>query len=184
MILVIITSRDYQDERKGLKFSTIEASNGIYISLGAFYHQHTTLERRSIMKRLSIFGIIACVGLLFAPAAVIGQQGPPGGLDVNVVNTPLPVTAQPDGLSVNVSTVYRFAGYAGPTTGGAAGGIVGMHSICRSPSPGFGPDARMCTSKEFWSSPHAVDPPPRSPRRLGFSLASSARMWPFLVAGQ
>ncbi len=43
------------------------------------------------MKRLTILGIIACVGLLFAPAAVIGA-GPPGGVDVKVTNTPLPVT--------------------------------------------------------------------------------------------
>jgi hypothetical protein len=155
LILVIITSRDYQDERKGLKFSTIEASNGIYISLGAFFQQHSALERRNSMKRLTIFGIVACVGLLFAPAAVIGA-GPPGGLDVNVVNTPLPVTVQPDGISVNVSTVYQFVGYAGPTEG-AAGGIVGMHAICQAE---FGELARMCTSKEFWTSPEAVGPLP------------------------
>jgi hypothetical protein len=52
------------------------------------------------MKRLRILGIIACVGLLFAPAAVIGDPaGPPGGLDVNVVN-PLPL---PVGGDVNVA---------------------------------------------------------------------------------
>ena len=46
------------------------------------------------MKRLVILGIIACVGLLFGSAPVIGgPAGPPGGLDVNVVNPiPLPVT--------------------------------------------------------------------------------------------
>jgi hypothetical protein len=44
------------------------------------------------MKRLTILGIIVCIGLLFAPAAVLG--GPPdnpGVLDVNIVNTPVPV---------------------------------------------------------------------------------------------
>ena len=46
------------------------------------------------MKKLTILAIIACVALLFAPAAVIGNPpGPPGGLEVNVVNpVPLPVT--------------------------------------------------------------------------------------------
>ncbi len=107
------------------------------------------------MKRLSIFGIIACVGLLFAPAAVIGA-GPPGGLDVNIVNTPLPVTVQPDGLSVNVSTVYQFAGYA-PRVSIESGGIVGMHGFCQAE---FGDLSRMCTSKEFWTSPEAVGPLP------------------------
>jgi len=46
------------------------------------------------MKRLTILGIIVCVGLLFAPAAVIGAPaGPPGGLDVNVVTAIEPVYA-------------------------------------------------------------------------------------------
>jgi len=35
------------------------------------------------MERLKIWGIIACVGLLFSPATA---AGPPGGLDVKVVN--------------------------------------------------------------------------------------------------
>jgi hypothetical protein len=45
------------------------------------------------MKRLTILGIIACVGLVFAPAAVLADpSGPPGGLDVKVVNQePIPV---------------------------------------------------------------------------------------------
>jgi hypothetical protein len=45
------------------------------------------------MKRLTILWIISCVGLLVLPAAAIGAPaGPPGGLDVAVINTPLPVT--------------------------------------------------------------------------------------------
>lgn len=41
------------------------------------------------MKRLTILGIIACVGLLLVPASVIGAPaGPPEGLNVNVVNQP------------------------------------------------------------------------------------------------
>ena len=46
------------------------------------------------MKKLTILGIVVFVGLLFAPAAVIGDPaGPPGGLDVTVLNEqPIPVT--------------------------------------------------------------------------------------------
>jgi hypothetical protein len=150
LILVIITSRDYQDERKGLKFSTIEASNGIYISLGAFFHQHTTLERRNIMKRLTIFGIIACIGLLFAPAAVTGA-GPPGGLDVNVVNelgvtvlnddtTPVPVTVQS-------APLIRFVGFTDEQTTGKAGGLNGMNQLCQDRYPGI--KARICTTRQW-----------------------------------
>ena len=52
------------------------------------------------MKRLTILGIIACLGLLVSSATVIsGPAGPPGGLDVNVVN-PLPL---PVGGDVNVA---------------------------------------------------------------------------------
>ena len=52
------------------------------------------------MKRLAIWGIIACVGLLVGSAAVIAAPaGPPDGLDVTVVN--------PDPISVtgNVNVV-------------------------------------------------------------------------------
>lgn len=92
------------------------------------------------MKRLIILGIIVCVGLLVGSAAVIGKPaGPPGGLDVSVV------------------TVYRFAGYSTDATTGSAGGIIGMHSICQDT---FGPNARMCTTEEFWRSPRLATPGP------------------------
>jgi hypothetical protein len=144
-------SRDHQDERKDLKFSTIKASNGIYISLGAFFHQRSALERRSIMKRLTIFGIIACVGLLFAPAAVISKEVQ----NVTVTNTPLPVTVQSDGISVNVSTVYQFVGFSDDLTDGNPGGVTGMHAICQTDFEDG--HARMCTSKEYWTSPSAAE---------------------------
>lgn len=50
------------------------------------------------MKRLTILGIIACAGLLVGSASVIGgPAGPPGGLEVNVINpVPLPVTVSGD----------------------------------------------------------------------------------------
>lgn len=46
------------------------------------------------MKKLLISGIIGCLVMLIAPAAVIGAPaGPPGGLDVTIVNPlPVPVT--------------------------------------------------------------------------------------------
>lgn len=46
------------------------------------------------MKRLTILGVVAFVGLIVVPATVIGDPaGPPGGLDVQIVNPlPLPVT--------------------------------------------------------------------------------------------
>jgi len=91
------------------------------------------------MKRLTILGIVACVGLLFAPAAVIGNPaGPPGGLDVNDIS------------------VYRFVGYSTATTTGNAGGFVGIYQICQNE---FGPMARMCTTEEFFKSPNIEDPP-------------------------
>jgi hypothetical protein len=93
------------------------------------------------MKKLKILWIIACVGLVFAPAAVIGAQpGPPGGLDVSV------------------TTVYRFAGYSNDSTDGYTGGPWGMHTICQDT---FGPAARMCTMEEFWRTPakETTDPP-------------------------
>jgi hypothetical protein len=50
------------------------------------------------MKRLMFLGIITCVGLLLAPAAVADNpQGPPGGLGVEIVNPlPVPVTVKGD----------------------------------------------------------------------------------------
>jgi hypothetical protein len=114
------------------------------------------------MKRLTILGIIVCVGLVIAPAAVIGA-GPPDGVDVNVANEPGVRVLNDDTnpVPVNVSTVYRFAGYSAGTTTGDAGGIIGMHSICQDT---FGPDARMCTSEEFWRSPAIAPPGPGSIR--------------------
>ena len=49
------------------------------------------------MKRLTILAIIACLGLLFAPSAVISNPPGPPGVDVTVLNTPLPVTGDMTG---------------------------------------------------------------------------------------
>lgn len=104
---------------------------------GEFFHKPARYEWRRIMKRLVILGIIACVGLLAGSTALIGgPAGPPGGLNVKVLH-PLPF--------------YRFVGYSqsAPTIG-ALEGPLGMHAICQE---SFGPEARMCTTEEFWKTP-------------------------------
>ena len=71
--------------------------------LEAFLHKLASIEKRRIMKRLTISGVLACVVLLFVPTAGIGgPAGPPGGLDVNVVNTPLQITGDVSG-DINIS---------------------------------------------------------------------------------
>ena len=90
------------------------------------------------MKRLTILVVIACVGLLVGSTALnSGAAGPPGGLNVKVLH-PFPF--------------YRFVGFSSGTTTGDAGGPLGMHAICQR---SFGPDARMCTTEEFWKTPPA-----------------------------
>ena len=64
------------------------------------------------MKKLTILGIIVCVGLLLVPA-ISGAAGPPGGLDVNIVN-PLPVPVTGD---VNASVSGDVNITAGPEEG-------------------------------------------------------------------
>jgi len=88
------------------------------------------------MKSLTFFGMMVCVGLLFAPAASIAKEVQ----DVKVINTP----------RVKVSTVYQFAEYAGPTFANV-GGILNMHAICKDELDDAA--ARMCTSKEYWDTP-------------------------------
>lgn len=49
------------------------------------------------MKRLTIFGIVTCILLLIVPASVIGgPAGPPGGLDVKIIDQPVEVTGTVD----------------------------------------------------------------------------------------
>ena len=65
------------------------------------------------MKRLTILAIIACVGLLVGSAAVVGGPGgPPGGMDVSVVNEPNVNAYQAGEWSVNIGsstkTMKRF----------------------------------------------------------------------------
>jgi len=107
------------------------------------------------MKRLTILGIIACLGLLFAPAAVLGgPSGPPNGLDVNVVNEPgvTVLNNNTNPVPVTVQTMYRFAGFSTTETNGDTGGIGGMHLICQTDLGDT--SARMCTTKEFMLSPN------------------------------
>ena len=57
------------------------------------------------MKKLAILGIIVCVVMLFGPALAISgpPTGPPGGLDVNIVN-PLPVPVNGEMIVTNDSS--------------------------------------------------------------------------------
>jgi len=131
------------------------------------------------MKRLTILGIIACVGLVFAPAAVIGgPAGPPGGLDVNVVNpVPLPVTGAVDAnvtgdVDVNVVNepgvtvlndtskpipvavisggppLLRYVGLTEPHSAEGPG-YIGMNRACQD---AFGTGSRMCSTEDFFDS--------------------------------
>jgi hypothetical protein len=80
-----------------------------------------------------------------------------GQWDVTVNNTdsnPVPVTVQPDGITVTVTTGYRFVGFSAETTNGAAGDINAMHQLCEATYPGIG--ARMCTAGEYASTAGAV----------------------------
>jgi len=107
------------------------------------------------MKRLTILGIIACVGLVFAPAAVLGAPaGPPVEWQVHVVNEAGVAVVNDDSnpVPVIVQTVYRFAGFSTTTTNGDAGGIGGMHSICQTDLNDT--SARMCTTEELLLSPN------------------------------
>ena len=117
------------------------------------------------MTRLMIYGTILCVGLFVMPTAGIGDKVK----EVKVVNTPsvtvtpgtlievtvpqdkpLPVTITPEAkIPVTVSSVYQFAGYSNDTVN-PTGGIAEMHSVCQGT---YGASARMCTTKEFWTSP-------------------------------
>ena len=49
--------------------------------------------------------------------------------------------------------VYRFADFSSAMVLGGVG-FPSMHAACQLD---FGPDARMCTSKEFWLSPNATE---------------------------
>jgi len=135
------------------------------------------------MKRLTILGIIACVGLLFAPAAVLGA-GPPGGLEVKVVDPlPLPVTGDvnatvtgevdvtntPDVTVVNDQmspipvTVQNVSngnsgnmiyGFVGYSAESTQGGA-GRLVMNQLCQDAFGTTARMCTTGEYYASPVA-----------------------------
>lgn len=63
-----------------------ESADGLQLSHWARVSSNPLHKtRRSIIERLPILGIMPCVGLFFAPAAVIGQDTP-GGINFNVAN--------------------------------------------------------------------------------------------------
>ena len=92
------------------------------------------------LKKLLIFYVLV---LIVSTTSVIGVAGQN---NVTVTNKSM----------VNVSTEYQLAGYSTGTTNGSAGGVGGMHALCQSD---FGEQARMCTTKEWWTSPNAGPPP-------------------------
>ncbi len=51
------------------------------------------------------------------------------------------------------SNEFEFAGFTGQLVLGDVG-VLGMHAACQND---FGPDARMCTSREYFRSPNAED---------------------------
>lgn len=52
-----------------------------------------------------------------------------------------------------ISPTFQFVEYSEVTTDGNAGGPDGMNEICQKD---YGPTARMCTSKEWWTTHHMV----------------------------
>ena len=66
--------------------------------------------------------------------------------------------APKNGSGGSTSNVFRFIGYTDDATntlpdaidGGQ--GLLAMHALCQDD---FGPEARTCTSREFWLSPNA-----------------------------
>ena len=110
--------------------------------------------------------VVACLTSLAIQAA-------PRSTPVTVVNdsaTPIPVTGAvevtgavtvdngpanpitvviPDPVQVNMGTNYRYVGWSNTTTA-ATIGLNQMNDIC---SADYGPEARMCTTEEFYRTP-------------------------------
>ena len=62
--------------------------------------------------------------------------------DVTVVNTP---------LAVSTGSAYKFVGFSSEPTATGGIGFAAMNAACL---PDFGPDARMCTTKEVVQTPN------------------------------
>jgi hypothetical protein len=71
------------------------------------------------------------------------------------------VNGAPPEIALTLPTEYQFAGYTEATTSGNAGGVFGMHALCQQE---FGPEARMCTTKEWWESSNNGPPPMEPPK--------------------
>lgn len=109
------------------------------------------------MKKVAFLTLLLTFGL--AVIFVMPAKAPPPTSVPSPPTETIVVNDDTNPVPVNVSTVYRFAGYSDDPTTGNAGGIIGMHSICQET---FGSDARMCTSEEFWRSPAIAPPAPAS----------------------
>ena len=128
----------------------------------------------SVMAATPPAGITGNVTVVNPPSAPVPVTGSvtatiPGGVNAtvpdgvtvnNALSAPVPVAVQ-SLPSVSVSTGYHFVGYSTATTTGAAGGTFGMNAICETSFPGT--SARICTTREFFSSPVVpTTSPPRA----------------------
>jgi hypothetical protein len=95
------------------------------------------------MKKLKNFWLFYVLVLMVCTTSAVGVAGEN---NITVTNKSM----------VNVSTEYQLAGYSTGSTSGNAGGVGGMHALCQAD---FGEHARMCTTKEWWTSPNAGPPP-------------------------
>ena len=66
--------------------------------------------------------------------------------------------AKPEKPIAPPSGVFEFVGFSSGMVDGGVG-IFAINAACQAD---FGPDARMCTSEEFWRSPGATSPGPTS----------------------
>ena len=73
------------------------------------------------------------------------------------------VAAAPKSPSADADAPYRFVGYSSDAPADLVFGSVGLptfYARCQDPVTGFGPDARMCTTEEFFRSPNIEVPTP------------------------
>ncbi len=65
--------------------------------------------------------------------------------------------------SPSADAPYRFVGYSSSAPADLVDGGAGLptfYARCQDPVTGFGPDARMCTTEEFFRSPNIEVPTP------------------------
>jgi hypothetical protein len=152
-------------------------------------HTPITAYKEEIMKKTMVFCTVLLVLVAFVAVPMIADatetqcapqcpQCPPAQVEVvnkpvvkakqrgkwnvtvnNDESNPVHVSVQPDGITVNVTTGYRFVGFTSGSYTGDLGGLVGAANKCRDQ---YGDDARMCTTMDILNSPPAevcTEPP-------------------------